>query len=441
MASNRVGKPATHDWQAPPAKRVDCGPKLRSTCDRCALLKVRCDKQKPRCERCKAVNAACVYGPYRWKGRAPASGSTPKGSTSSSRSPTPLRDNTISTTPSRVSSATWDTIVPVANAPSPASLEYTNFAASMFHDTDGVAWAGLMPNPGTEQTSLDGWYAGLMEVDPEGKGHSSTLYDHSLLEPTIPVPSPTSTLNTPLSHVESASDFFSAGSALAISTCNSTRSSLSDSSTSCRCSSLPITILQDMYQAETGCRLSLSEEGASDNSNVSSTPGENSSAAGSAGGLPRSDQIVTISRSAVQHMEQLLTCECGASTRDPTLLFLVTALTSKLLTWYHAAFTVLTRSPAADVVPSSSSGSGDALDLGFATPIQVGDFHLDFGSEQRMKAQFMLCEVRRLGRVLELFNSRAMGGASGKTPIAPVHRFLVESLGQLVTAMKDYCVS
>ncbi|EIT81857.1 zinc finger transcription factor [Aspergillus oryzae 100-8] len=43
--------------------------RLRSTCDRCTVLKVRCDKKKPRCERCESVQQHCVYGPYRWKGR------------------------------------------------------------------------------------------------------------------------------------------------------------------------------------------------------------------------------------------------------------------------------------------------------------------------------------------------------------------------------------
>ncbi|KAI1374836.1 hypothetical protein F4677DRAFT_447101 [Hypoxylon crocopeplum] len=43
--------------------------KLRSSCDRCTALKIRCDKQRPSCERCRLAGPACVYSPYRWKGR------------------------------------------------------------------------------------------------------------------------------------------------------------------------------------------------------------------------------------------------------------------------------------------------------------------------------------------------------------------------------------
>ncbi|KAI1163980.1 hypothetical protein F5B18DRAFT_289635 [Nemania serpens] len=43
--------------------------KLRTSCDRCALLKVRCTKQRPSCERCAKATEPCVYTPYRWKGR------------------------------------------------------------------------------------------------------------------------------------------------------------------------------------------------------------------------------------------------------------------------------------------------------------------------------------------------------------------------------------
>lgn len=43
--------------------------KLRSTRDRCAQLKVRCNKQRPICECCDKADEKCVYAPYRWKGR------------------------------------------------------------------------------------------------------------------------------------------------------------------------------------------------------------------------------------------------------------------------------------------------------------------------------------------------------------------------------------
>jgi hypothetical protein len=66
-----------------------------------------------------------------------------------------------------------------------------------------------------------------------------------------------------------------------------------------------------------------------------------------------------------------------------------------------------------------------------------------------MKAQFLLCEVQRLGQVLELFGARDMSRmqdeGKAKTPrrlpIPAVHQFLTASLNQLTTVMKEYCVS
>lgn len=62
-----------HGITQPDIQQPDTSPgpdnKLRSTCDRCTALKVRCKKQKPACERCDNFGLKCVYSPYRWKGR------------------------------------------------------------------------------------------------------------------------------------------------------------------------------------------------------------------------------------------------------------------------------------------------------------------------------------------------------------------------------------
>ncbi|KAL6717310.1 hypothetical protein ACLMJK_005225 [Lecanora helva] len=38
-------------------------PKLRLSCDACAAAKVKCSKERPRCERCVLNDTSCVYGP------------------------------------------------------------------------------------------------------------------------------------------------------------------------------------------------------------------------------------------------------------------------------------------------------------------------------------------------------------------------------------------
>jgi hypothetical protein len=43
--------------------------KLRSTCNLCALSKVRCNKRKPTCQRCETHDFECVYGRSRQRGK------------------------------------------------------------------------------------------------------------------------------------------------------------------------------------------------------------------------------------------------------------------------------------------------------------------------------------------------------------------------------------
>lgn len=43
--------------------------KLRSTCNQCALSKVRCNKRKPICQRCETHDFECVYDRSRRRGK------------------------------------------------------------------------------------------------------------------------------------------------------------------------------------------------------------------------------------------------------------------------------------------------------------------------------------------------------------------------------------
>jgi hypothetical protein len=43
--------------------------KLRSTCNQCAVSKVRCNKGKPTCQRCEAHQFECVYSRSRRRGK------------------------------------------------------------------------------------------------------------------------------------------------------------------------------------------------------------------------------------------------------------------------------------------------------------------------------------------------------------------------------------
>ncbi|KAF2158990.1 hypothetical protein M409DRAFT_61176 [Zasmidium cellare ATCC 36951] len=44
-------------------------PRIRSSCDECSAAKVRCSKDRPRCERCLSFNVECIYGYSLKRGR------------------------------------------------------------------------------------------------------------------------------------------------------------------------------------------------------------------------------------------------------------------------------------------------------------------------------------------------------------------------------------
>ncbi|KAJ5784451.1 uncharacterized protein N7503_009663 [Penicillium pulvis] len=194
----------------------------------------------------------------------------------------------------------------------------------------------------------------------------------------------------------------------------------------CSCPTTALTALQNMFSVEVQCKES----------------GINS-------GLTLGDQIFKVNRVTMQHLERILTCNDGICAIDPAVFFMVMALFSKVLTGYHSAFVSFTREPPpsqrADL-PHSILGS--LLRPCPATTIQFGNLALDFSSEQRMKAQFLLCEVQKLSLVFGLAKARPfyhtqddepLGLGSGKKPL-PIPA-VQQTLDDLITSIKDYCIT
>jgi hypothetical protein len=254
----------------------------------------------------------------------------------------------------------------------------------------GLEWDGLMPR--TDMGNLESWYARFMDVDHDIKedGSDSTTSSSSsshnssvnqMFGSGRMSPSPPPLMSNPLSRVGStSSDLDSAASNAAFRAgSNSPPTCRGSAPTNCQCSSLVFTVLQDMYQAELGIK-SSAEEGNNGYFGAAMSAIDGTSAT-MTNGLPRSDEIVKINRAAVQHMEQLLSCDCAAYGQDPTLLFLMTALSSKLLACYRDVFTAVSQQSQSPLDPGlGAMDDSELVDLGFVTPIQVGDFHLDFGA-------------------------------------------------------------
>lgn len=383
-----------------PEARPDWVKKVRSTCDRCAALKVRCDKKKPSCERCESMHKKCVYGPYRWKGK-------PTANNESSRSPkrsvdlTSLEGETTSRSPSvkapqsNIDSFSTDAFHAFGGFPIIPDLD--NFQ----NDFDCNFWGSYLMQTAKDSHEIPGpnvlHFAGSVS---EGASDLSAEANTATFLP----PSSTPTL---LDTTVSESVF--------------TRRGSTPSGHRCLCISLAFSTLQELYQAELRCKASagLQMDGDLD--------------------LPSSDQILKINRVAVQNLDQLLSRDCTACSRDTNMLFLIATISSKVLSWYRAVFN--------GVAPlSPSTKSAEIMESVSFTPIQFGDFKLDLVAERRMKAQFLLCELQNLSKVFDALADRGAGRTNDlkgtvHSVTEALHQFLSSALNDLMTRTDHFCVS
>ncbi|GAM41958.1 aflatoxin biosynthesis regulatory protein [Talaromyces pinophilus] len=372
--TDEIGQPSSSLWHY--EEGLNPAQKLRSTCDRCMMLKVRCDKQKPRCERCESVQVRCVYSPYRWK---------KKMSSHHQHSSMKFVEGTQGSSSSTIRSRNQeDPRDDAVHSTGIFSLEAPNLASIDLGD-------------------LDSWYVQCMDVDHGEIG---------------PVHAPTE--RTTILETLGASD-----------TSMSEGSNLSGDAPMCSCQCLALTTLQDMLRAKPQCH------GDAINS-----------------GLGSGDHIVKINRTTMHNLERLLSCAKEPCTRDPTVLFLTMALFSKALAWYHSAFVAITR----EIPPPRSTTEPpdlifhDQQELTFTAPIQVGDFPLDFFSAQRMRAQFLLCEVQKLTLVFDRTRARHLchtqadssseaGSKDQPLPTPAIQQFFCTALEDLTDLIKDYCIA
>lgn len=354
--------------------------KLRSTCDCCASSKVRCNKQKPSCQRCKFLKLDCVYGPSRRKGR-------PGSNQSKNMSPRPdqLRSAgaTSQSTPVDMSqSDTWceqqfpDTFTGFQNTP-----EDDGSLSNFFN---GSLWTPYSPQSVTESHERhDSQMSGST-----AEGCFSMAVDKPKLSS-----SPASEITLALDLVKTSPDL---------------------ATTDHLCISMAFNTLNDLYQ------LALCHQSAySRQTNAVN---------------PSSDQILRTNKVAVQNLEHLLLCDCITCSHDSNMAFILATIGSKILSWYRAVYN-------GDIVQLSSQMPGLANETAVTTtPLTIGDFKLDHIVEIRMKAQLLLCELQKLGRVFDMLAQRNRGrsddlGGAEHNIYEAFEQFLRASLHDLVTKL------
>ncbi|KAB8239544.1 uncharacterized protein BDW43DRAFT_295948 [Aspergillus alliaceus] len=369
--------------------------RLRSTCDRCTMLKVRCDKKKPRCERCESVQQPCVYGPYRWKGRSTrshtglnksyirSSGPVPRGAVES------FRQAATQSTPAGETMISEGAVNALSDLPLFPALDTLSFD---FQDEIEGIYIGLTDDDGNDLTSAPS-VGDFMGPGADHVSHHIETGRLAVLSGSEPHPMLDSGISD--SHFSSPGSWASRN--------------------VCPCASLTFGVLHEMYRAETTCGIETSSY------------------------LPSSDHILKINRAAVKKIHEVLSRQCTECHGYHSILLLVVAIMSKILSWYQTVFNrIIQYSPA--------KSPGDQVEPAFVTPIQFGDFELDMNAEQRITAQFLLCELEQINKVLALIKDSPPrtaqdGRDSMNTFVGAVCQFLSSNLTDLISNVDGFCVS
>ena len=118
--------------------------------------------------------------------------------------------------------------------------------------------------------------------------------------------------------------------------------------------------------------------------------------------VPTIDQVLTINKTAIQHVYRLLACSCS---RDPLIPLLVAAVCAKIFAWYQAIARV----------DGGNSGSGTTAavtttslraETVIHTPVTLGAYELDGADEESMRTQLVLSELRKADRLVDKFTER-----------------------------------
>ncbi|MCJ1310687.1 hypothetical protein MMC25_004353 [Agyrium rufum] len=152
-------------------------PKYRASCNACNQAKVKCSKNRPKCERCVKYGDDCVYSVSLRAGKRPAHRPSNPTSTPASRKPSP----TMAQGPTMDLLTDWD--LPNFDHPPAKNLLPINTDMSSIWPTDGCKISGLLSPMITQSCSstMDPLSEDFFSMLPESQHMQLPLYtqDHS----------------------------------------------------------------------------------------------------------------------------------------------------------------------------------------------------------------------------------------------------------------------
>jgi len=404
-------------------------PKLRASCDACAASKVKCNKEHPICARCLVNGSQCIYGVSRKHGKPGRTRKrNPDGTPfikASKQRPSPdgsefgkfrIRPDPVlqplpdfSETESNWSS-NWSSTPSLPGTPD-LSFEFEMTPEPFYMDADLTFMDDiLLSTTQLEPEPMQSIEPELTFRDPFAKRQSVQLdlpdiqalrdfvggdavnpMDYSFQDATLDPYLFNTTISTPQSPKTNLNGTY-----------NPMRVSISMPTSHC-CYTLAYSTLESLRII-----------------------GSDATHAYPSMECKSLDNVLSITRLAVQSVLQLLSCPCSS---DPHLAMLYSSITSKLLTWYQIAagvnVTASARAP-----PSLSSGSMSPASSGFSSPLstpasetemafnialqplQFGVYQFDEAEQQRLRRQVVLRELKNCGQLVEALANWRGDGAS-----------------------------
>jgi hypothetical protein len=412
--------------------------KLRASCDACAASKVKCSKEHPICARCNANGSQCVYGVSRKHGKPGRTRKrNPDGTPfikASKQRPSPdgrefskfrIRQEPIIASPEIDNRSTWSptpswpstpeydfemTPEPFFLEPSMPASDYFSFMddSMLLPATPEFEQVQPMLTIQPELTFIDPFarkqsvrldlpdiqalkdFIGGETVNPMDYSFSDNMPMDTGFLPDSGNSSPQSPKATP-SYMQ-----------------NPLRVSISMPSSHC-CYTLAYSTLESLRIINP----------------------ENSAGVE----LKSLDSVLSITKTAVSNVRQLLACSCSS---DPHLAMLYSSITSKILTWYQIAAGVKPTSPPA--TPSLSSGASSPSSSMFSSPmatpssetttfdievqpIKIGGFQFDEAEQEALRRQVVLRELKKCATLVEALANWGSGPKTGQA------EFLYDVLG------------
>ena len=410
--------------------------KLRLSCDACAAAKVKCGKERPRCERCNISDLNCVYGPSLKHGKPEKKRklSDPQPSTTSPSSASTANFQDIAASPSNQTSYS-DLHRPFSdllqNIGSPHSL-----GTYPWNSNNQSLFATLTPESCFPPLGEQLWSDDITNSGDRGPG-SLTPPRHAL-HSSLGLSHPP---NSMLSSLDFSQQFIDPDSSNSISSpSNSTsysRVGAPDFVTNPRQTSAGA---HDCYMVATSTLATLHYRSRSLHSNGSdllsslyTNPPTIFPTTASA--IQTLDDVLRSNQEAVSNVFDLLRCSCA---RESHMAMLYASIIVKVLFWHQVAAGTrgnssrLNRSP--EWLPSPadsptgvlSSGSRKSPCLSAAPfissePIKIGTYTPDEEDQEPIRRLFLLSNLKKTGRLIEAF--AAMG-----EDVEPTTRNLYASL-------------